>query len=90
MIIEVTSTNENVGVLLFLGAVRWETVKFCKPHGRQIFEASAVVRSFRQGGADLLLERAATTFRPLLLLAVLLFTSTIVAVTLRSVQALRV
>jgi hypothetical protein len=90
LIIEFTSTNENVGVLLFLCAVRWETVKFCTPHGRQIFEASAVVRLFRQGGADLLLERAATTFRPLLLLAVLLLTRAIVAVTLRSVQPLRV
>jgi hypothetical protein len=89
LIIEFTSTNEEVGVQLFLGAVRWETVKFFTPHGRQIFEATAAVRLFRQGGADLLLERAATAFRPLLFLAVL-FTSAVVAVTLRSVQALRV
>jgi hypothetical protein len=76
LIIEFTSMNEDVGVRL--------------SHGRQIFEATAAVRLFRRGDADLLLGRAATTFRPLLLLAVLLSTSAIVAVTLRSVQALRV
>ena len=90
MIIEFTSANEDVGVQLFLGAVRWETVKFFALHGRQIFEATSAVRLFRHGCAHLLFERAVTTFRRLLFLAVLLFTSAVVAVTLRSLQALRV
>jgi len=90
LIIECTSRTEDGGAQLFLGAVRSETVKFFTPPGRQIFAATTVVRLFGQGGADLLLERAATAFRPLLFLAVLLFTSAVFAVTLRSVQALRV
>jgi hypothetical protein len=90
--IEFTSTNEDVGVQLFLGLLRLGTGKRFTPHGRQIFEATAAVRLFRQGRADLLLllKRAATACQPLLLIVVVLLSSAVVAVARRSVQPLRV
>ena len=90
--IEFTSTNEDVGVQLFLGLLRRDTGKCFAPHGRQIFEATAAARLFRQGRADplLLLKRAATAFQLLLLIAVVLLTSAVVAVARRNVKPLRV
>lgn len=51
LIIEFNSTDEDIGVQVFLDVDSWRIVKILNPRGQRIFKASASADLLRQGGA---------------------------------------
>ena len=50
LIIEFNSTDEDIGVQVFLDVDTWRVVRILNPRGQQIFKASAKANLLRQGG----------------------------------------